>query len=99
MKIKKNVSVLGLQPEIVVALLVASSVYHQHGAELVVTSGVEGKHGNHSHHYKGLAVDLRIKGIRREVLEKIINDLKISLGDQYQVIVEANHIHCEFGPA
>ena len=97
-KIKKGVSILGLKPEIILGFVIIKSAFNRHGYVCRLTSGVDGKHMNHSHHKKGLAIDIGIRGVPRDELEKIINECYECLGDEFQLIVEGNHIHCEFDP-
>lgn len=42
--LKAGVRVLGLRPELLLALMVAEPLWTQQGAELVLTSGIEGTH-------------------------------------------------------
>jgi hypothetical protein len=98
-KIKEGVSILSLDNKLVLALIVADQVYHAYGCnECVLTSACDGKHGEHSLHYKGLAIDLRTRNVDPEMLMKIVNTLIINLGEEFDVILENDHIHIEFDP-
>ena len=93
--IKPGVRLQGIQPEVIIALLIADEVYREHQIPLVVTSGQEGPHRDGSLHHQGLAVDLRCpESIRREVAKT----LQARLGEEFDVIAEATHIHIEFDP-
>lgn len=97
MRLKKGVSVKGMRTEILLALHIANDVYKKLGKELVVTAVTDGKHRSGSLHYVGLGADLRTryfkdKGIRAAAL------LKDALGDEYDVVLEKNHIHVEYQP-
>ena len=98
MKIKKGTNVNGLKPEIVLIFPVVESVYKEYGAEAVLTSGVDSKHGDHSHHYKGLATDWRTRNVEKQFHTSLTKRLRDSLSEQYQVVYERNHIHIEFDP-
>jgi len=99
MRLKKGVSVHGLGAEIIIALMVANEVYKEHGYELVVTSGSDGVHGYSSEHYKGDAVDLRTSMIKPDTKKSVIAAaIRERLGNDYDVVLEATHIHCEYDP-
>lgn len=93
-----KVSVLGLQPCMFFAFIVAGEVYHEHGFNCVLTSGTDSVHGDHSHHYKGYAIDIRTRDIPGDVLNKIVEEIQFRLQGQFQVILEGDHIHIEFDP-
>ena len=61
-----------------------------------VTSISDGKHGNNSLHYSGLAVDFRIWNVKN--LDKKIKLIKAKLGIDYDVVTEKNHLHVEYDP-
>ena len=97
-RIKAGVQLTGIRPEIVLAIFAASWVYSKYGKPLCITSGLDGKHSATSLHYAGQAVDLRTRHLDKEVAESIAAELNAALGDHYDVILEANHIHVEFQP-
>jgi len=91
----------GLQPEILLAIIIAQSVWIAHfpGIPLVITSITDGKHGENSLHYVGLAIDLRTRNLPEDNSEAIAGRaLKDALGKDYDVIVHNTHIHIEFDP-
>ncbi len=89
----------GLQPEMVLAYVIACFVYAEYDADCTLTEGTGGKHGIGSLHYVGLAIDLRIWSFTsQEMLDEVVDKLKERLGDQYDVVLEGNHIHIEFQP-
>lgn len=99
MKLKKGVDITGLQPELVLGLIIAECVYRTvANVDLMVTAVKDGKHMTGSLHYKGLAADLRSKDVPEAVLPALVSTLQSSLGDQFDVVFEANHIHIEFDP-
>jgi hypothetical protein len=93
-----NVNVLGLHPCMFFAFIVAGEVYHEHGFNCVLTSATDSKHGKHSHHFKGYAIDIRIRDIPVDIINNIVEEIQFRLQKQYQVILEGNHIHIEFDP-
>lgn len=76
----------------------ADSVYTEHEKDVTVTSLMDGNHKRGSKHYIGHAVDLRIWGIPEMELEEIVSEIQIYLGDDFDVILEKTHIHCEYDP-
>lgn len=96
MKLKPGVRVLGLRPEIVIAVQIAESIAVRHGQELVVTSGIDGSHSRGSEHYKGDAFDMRIWFFADP--RAVRDDLAAAMGADFDVILERDHIHVEYDP-
>lgn len=98
-QIKPGVNLSGLRPEMIIAVLAANAVYQKHNYPLVLTSVTDGKHGRNSLHYVGLAIDFRTNFINHDNEKVIIKDkIKECLGDQFDVVLEATHIHVEYQP-
>lgn len=108
-QIKNGVWLQGLQPQMAIAFTVACSVYASKELSCIITCGLNGKHGRYSHHYKGLALDLRTKHCfigekdRSAKLTQLKIDIQLSLGTQFQVVLEdvggeQEHLHIEFDP-
>lgn len=95
---KNGVNLKGLQPEMLHAIDVAARVWEEDNLILTITSARDGQHGAHSHHYKGLAVDIRIWDIR-DTVGSYTQRLRDALGPSYQVVREETHIHVEYDPA
>jgi len=101
MKLKSdNVSLNNLQPQIVLALIVASEVYNEHDVELVVTSANDSTHSGTSLHYSGSAVDLRTYSlVDRGIDPRGVRDsISSKLNVDFDVILESDHIHLEYQP-
>ena len=82
-----------------VAYAIALHIYSEKvGLPCVITSGSDGKHGPNSLHYCGKALDLRTNSLRPEQVHPVFLALKEALGEQFDVVLEADHIHCEFDP-
>jgi len=96
--IKPGVRVLGLRPEILLAIVIADGVYTAAGADLVITSAVEGRHSQSSLHYSGCAFDARTREMDSAKVAEIVAALKARLGGDYDVVVEGTHLHVEFQP-
>ena len=96
---KEGVKIAGARPEIVIAMTVADQVYQElTGNEVTITEVTGGKHGIGSLHYVGAAIDLRIWGLSKDMLTKIVLRLRECLGENYDVVLESDHIHVEFQP-
>lgn len=97
MTLKVGVRILGIRPELVLGLSIAQEVYRQHNVEFVITSVMEGTHKRASIHYAGGGADLRRPPLDN-IADDIINDIKLALGEDFDVILEGDHIHMEFQP-
>lgn len=87
-----------LQPETVLAIMIAHTVFQKYGYGCVVTSLADSKHMRKSLHYTGHAVDLRSRHVDPKDLKPILGDLQTSLGPEYDVILESDHYHLEYDP-
>ncbi len=96
MLIKLGVNIRRLNREIRRTLNVVDKIYiEESGEEAIVSSTDEGNHSPSSLHYKGDAVDFRLA---KKNMQKIRIRLKKELGIDYDIIIEGNHLHCEFDP-
>ena len=99
LEIKKGVNLQGIKPEILLAAIAADSIFATYHLPCVITSALDGKHSEKSLHYKGLAIDLRTKHIPSAgTLDAIVEAIRRSLGLQYDVVLESDHIHVEYDP-
>lgn len=99
LKLKPGVKVQGLSNEILLAAVIANTVYASHGYDCVVTSLLDGTHSRTSLHYCGNAIDLRTRIFpSQSVAIAVVDDLKSCLGDDYDVVLESDHIHVEYQP-
>jgi hypothetical protein len=97
--IKAGVDLRGLQPQMSVAYTIAAIVFWEKAGESCwITSASDSKHGPNSLHYKGKALDLRTKHLRPEQVHPVYVALKDALGQQFDVVLESDHIHVEFDP-
>ena len=98
--IKNGATLLGLQPQMLVALMAAHAIYEKRGVELVITAGNDGKHSETSEHYGGRALDLRTNNLPNGAADamEITDALMKALGRDFQVLFEGDHIHCAWRP-
>lgn len=98
MRLKPGVKLAGVKTEIMFAVLVADQVYREVGKDVVITSVTDGTHSANSLHYKGLAVDLRTSYLTEQEKKFAVEQLKVRLGAEFDVVLESTHIHIEFDP-
>jgi acyl CoA:acetate/3-ketoacid CoA transferase beta subunit len=98
MKIKNGVTMNKLSSQIVLALITASGIYQANGQELVITSITDAVHKKESLHYTGNAVDLRTNVFSSATAKKVSQQLAAALGNNFDVVLESDHIHVEFDP-
>lgn len=96
---KPGVDPAGALDPIRYAIAIAEQIYTRHGSALVVTSLTEGRHIAGSLHPSGLAVDLRTRDLPPGAPRLAAAELAAALGGDYDVILEADHIHVEYDPA
>jgi hypothetical protein len=96
---QRSARVYGMQTPILLAIMIAAPIFEQHGVDLVITSGMEGRHGLRSSHYIGYAVDFRSREIPTAKRAAFTDELQDALGPDYQVINESTHFHVQFRPS
>lgn len=100
LSIKPGVTLLGIQPQLVVALIAAHACYAKRDAPCVITAGNDGVHSETSEHYAGRAIDLRVNNLPNPQVDAraIVTELAEALGSDYQVLFEQDHIHLAYKP-
>ena len=65
-----------------------------------VTSANDSRHMEGSLHYKNRAFDIRTRNIinKNEHADQWVADMREQLGEDYDIILESDHIHAEFDP-
>ena len=98
-RFKSGVRLTDLSPQMVFAAMVVDSVYTKHGImDCVVTSGNDSKHMATSWHYRGRALDFRTRNVPPLHRNSVAQEIGVSLGENYDVVLEATHLHVEFDP-
>ena len=95
MLIKAGVDISRLRREIRKRLTAIENIYNDYDNELIITSTFEGVHSASSLHYANLAIDFRLPDKSRD---EIIAEIRDYLKHNYDVCVEADHIHVEYDP-
>lgn len=98
MELKQGVQIHGISPEMVLGAVITQSVFNAFGLLMTVTSVVDGKHSLTSLHNSGNAIDVRRHNVPPSVLPKLVQALKDALGIDFDVVLEASHIHIEYQP-
>lgn len=68
------------------------------GIYMVITSTTDGKHMRNSLHYKGLAIDIRIKDKSDVQVNQFVNFVKFHFDKTLDIVLEKDHIHVEYDP-
>jgi hypothetical protein len=84
-----------LRKEIRYALQVCSFVYMHRNGELVLYHTDDGEHMEGSLHYKNRAVDVSLPS---QDVDAIVEEIRLFLEPEYDVIVESDHLHVEWDP-
>ena len=96
-RLKRGVKVQGLQPEMLLALMVAQAAFLEKAIQLVITSALDGQHSARSKHKLGYAVDLRTRDMPPgDMALNLAGKIKSALGNEYFVLLESDHIHIQF---
>lgn len=93
MKLKPGVDIKGIQPECIVGMMAAQEVCRSLGVPCVITSVLDGKHSENSFHYQGLAFDLRTRDMDDPEVAKAM--LRIALPNDWDIVLESDHLHLE----
>ena len=104
LQIKPGVKLIGLGPQILLAINIAHSLWHKKWPRvpLTITCATDGKHGTGSRHFFGNAVDIRTRdlpgGSKGESAKDARNELQAALSGEFDVVYESTHIHIEWDP-
>lgn len=98
-KIKQGAIIKQIPEEMIPVLSAISLAWKMHRkTEVVITSGSDDapNRTSNSFHPLHLAYDLRTRDLSNWEQKSIVKDLKIILGRDYDVVLEATHIHIEY---
>lgn len=96
----------GVQPPILRIFAAIANVAQDldYPSEVVITSGMDGRHMPNSYHYSLRALDIRTKNFPSVTAKyEFVELLKEELGDEYDILLEGlgkahEHVHVEFDP-
>ena len=102
LQIAPGVRMVGIKPEILLALLVTKDVFEAAGQSCRIISIVDGMHDGgppfmSSSHYAGTAFDVAVVPT---MAAAIAADVKANVGDQYSVTLtkDKTHVHVSYIP-
>lgn len=103
MRLKENIRLHGVRPEVVLAIMVVDSIYlemfkDQYPTGVMITSVSDGKHSETSGHYAGAAFDCRVWFLSPEQVSTLSITIQNLLGPDFFVKVEKDHIHVGWRP-
>lgn len=95
-----NARIGGVKPETLWAMERVKEVMWGHGHDCTFTSIMDRQHQRNSLHYVGFAFDFDIRFVAASDIHDIEDDLALSLGDDFDVVVNMGQkiIHVEFQP-
>lgn len=97
--VKDNtINLNGVCAPLSMALNTFDAIVSKYGVDTTITSANDGKHSYGSLHYIGHAVDLRIWGIEKELVDIKKQFLSRYPNNQFDFVIEKDHIHLEFQP-
>ena len=102
---KRGVSIDGCRPEILIAAIQIEPIFSGYDVDLIITSGSEAyKHSaKRSAHYRGDAIDLRVKHLSQAARFAVLRKIKRKLGKDFIVLHEGigkpwEHFHIHWSP-
>ena len=104
LKLKTGISLRALSPQMVLATLgFIEPTFRKYGYDAVITSGNDSTHKSGSLHYAGKALDFRLNNLKPEDRIKVVGEIAVILGDDFDVLHESEgnpneHMHVEYDP-
>ena len=98
LSLKEGVSLIGVNPALVIGAIVVADAYAELGADCVITSAVDGQHSATSLHYAGQALDFRTRDLTPEQQQELATIVQERLGQDFDVVLESDHCHLELQP-
>lgn len=88
----------GVQPHLIRLVVAVANAGDTLGYDLTITAGIDGEHAPKSLHYALRAIDVRTRNLTQVQVDKLMIELKVKLGPDYDVVLEDDHLHLEFDP-
>jgi hypothetical protein len=95
MLIKAGVDISRLERNTRRGLRKVADIFLRYDQEVIITSAFEGNHGAGSLHYANQAFDVRFPSDDKENIEASIFE---ELSNDFDVLMESDHIHIEYDP-
>jgi hypothetical protein len=96
MRVKHGVDIFGIQPELVLGMLIVDAAFGAYGRDAVLTSVCDGKHSQRSLHYKGMAFDVRTRDVPEDDQDSIVDLIRANLPKDWDIVLETTHLHVEY---
>jgi hypothetical protein len=96
MELKKGVSISLLKSCMIPAIINCNEWFKSVGHDFVITAGNDGKHITDSLHYSGAAIDVRTRELSEIQVQDLCDSLRNDLDNQFDIIIESDHIHIEY---
>ncbi len=100
--VKKGADIAGLSRHMTDTFDEVRAAFDRHapGVTPTLTSGTEQAPGRlaDSKHYTGDAYDLRTRDLSDHQIDIIVEELSVTLGDDYDIVKKSDHIHVEYDP-
>ena len=96
-----RVSMLGMVPQLSLAMMVVEDVFEEFGHDCYIRSITDGKHGKGSSHYRGMAFDaIPIRGpeLSAKIRGRMQRRIQARLTPEFQFLDEVDHYHCQWKP-
>ena len=96
---KEGVRTRGISAHMALAASTVDHIYEDFGQdECWIVSGNDGRHSDGSLHYCGEALDFRTRDVPEAQRAPLAAKVREALGDQFDVVLEATHLHVEYDP-
>jgi hypothetical protein len=95
LSLKPGVSLVGIDPAMVIGATIVVGVYDKFGVACVITSALDGQHSETSLHYVGHALDFRTRDLSADEQAYVAKECKARLGLDFDVVLESDHLHVE----
>ena len=98
--IKPGVSLRGLTPQTILAIIICGQVFDEFEIDLVVTRGTEDAPNStpHTRHKVGNAFDARKRTVPQSLWSALVDACQNALGTEYQMTISPNNFHIEWDP-
>lgn len=98
LKLKDSVRLVGIKPEIVLAMIIVNDAYEAFNTECVITSVNDSTHSYTSLHNCGYAFDVRTRNVSKRDILALVKKIQESLTGEFDIVLEETHLHIEFQP-
>ncbi len=96
LRLGARVRIHGIRPELLLALMILADFCRGSEIKPLVTSMIDGAHMNNSLHYVGAAFDF-VSDLTED-RDAWLNELRMRLGRDFDVVDEHDHVHIEYQP-